>query len=256
MNKIVYAELKRVYWNTSQDRNVRFFFLHQAWKRLHILTFVRCSQQSHQCLKGRNWRNGFGGTTRGTKTPIFTKWNKLFRNACKDHRGHGGGRKERSVRYYFAAAWECYTYEYRSVPSSVALLSISLHLSRVLFTPCRLLIGWHISIAGSWSEAKCERLCVNREGQYIPTPSVFITKPHCGSTAVRKGYSHYNASQNFVLHKKKRIQHRSNKILPNNFFLNILISSPRQNTGQNCVARHRIGCHLHPEARLLFIFTW
>lgn len=133
MNKNVYTELKRVYWNTSQDRNILFFST--SGRRLEKGSiFIRCSQQSHQCLKGRNWRNGFGGTGRGTKTPIFTKWNKLFRNACKDHGGHGGGRKERSVRYYFAAAWECYTYEYRSVPSSVALLSISLHLSRVLFT--------------------------------------------------------------------------------------------------------------------------
>lgn len=131
MNKNVYTELSLLEYFPRQKHP----FFSTSGRRLEKGSiFIRCSQQSHQCLKGRNWRNGFGGTGRGTKTPIFTKWNKLFRNACKDHGGHGGGRKERSVRYYFAAAWECYTYEYRSVPSSVALLSISLHLSRVLFT--------------------------------------------------------------------------------------------------------------------------
>lgn len=107
---------------------------------------------------------------------------------------------------YLAVVWECYTCKNRSSPWSVAVLSISLHLFRFLFTqtpPSHWLALSTLSMAGSWCEAKCERLCVNREGQYIPTPSVFISKPHWGGTAVI-------ATQNFALLKKNTVSIQQN----------------------------------------------
>lgn len=109
----------------------------EACKRLRSLTssdsFNTSKSEFHQCLKVWEQRVRFPNTTSGSKTPIFTKWNKLFHSAGEDHRGHGGGRKERSVRDYLAVVWECYTYKYRSTPWSVALLSISLHLFCLFF---------------------------------------------------------------------------------------------------------------------------
>lgn len=117
----------------------------------------------------------------------------FFHNACKDLRGHGGGRKKTVEHDYLAVVWECYTCKYWSTPRSAAVLSISLHLFLLLLTqtpPSHWLALSTLSIAGSWSEAKSEHLCVIREGQYISTPSVFISKPHWRCTAVRKGYIH------------------------------------------------------------------
>lgn len=51
----------------------------------------------------------------------------------------------------------------------------------------------------------------------------------------------------------KKTQHRSNKILPNNFLRNNPISTPRQNTAQHRHKRLRIGSNQHPEAHLHFL---
>lgn len=73
----------------------------------------------------------------------------------------------------------------RSTAHLSAFILLSFH-SVAIFLLADTLLTWSFLLLGG--DPKCEvSVCVTKEGQYKPPPSVYITMPHCGGTAVRKG---------------------------------------------------------------------
>lgn len=160
--------------------------------------------------------NNFTETTR-FKTLILQNKNKVFHTASKDRRGHRGRRKDKLAALFSCCVGVLCVRVYRfvlplkrcSTVHPFAFIRLSFH-SIAAFLLADTLLTWSSLLLGGepkWAVSVGVSVCVSREVQYNPPPlSVFITKPHCGGTAVRKGYSDYNTVQVLVLHTTKTVR--------------------------------------------------
>lgn len=145
----------------------------------------------------------------------------------KDGRGHGGRRQDKLAALFSCCVGVLCVKVYRFVfPWSAGATSLPLHSFCFVFTPsipafllADTLLTWSsMLLEGNpkWSVSVGVRACVSarRDVQYKAL-SVFLTKPHCGWTALRKGYSdYYNSSSPCSPYNQNCVQYWFTTILP------------------------------------------